>query len=113
MNTNLIVIEKLRLIEAEMKNLNLWNNTPPSAEAFASHLPFAIDTMEAHEWLQWVLLPKLYKIIEQDIVLPNIFAITPYFEEIYKEQQEGRYCQLLEYLRALDKIFSQGNSTDA
>ena len=113
MNINLLVIEKLRLIEAEMKNLDLWRNTPPPVEAFASHLPFAVDTMEAHEWLQWVLLPKLYKIIEQDIALPNVFAITPYFEEIYKIERDGRYRQLLEYLHALDKIFSQGNITDA
>ncbi|MFS1537643.1 MAG: YqcC family protein [Candidatus Phlomobacter fragariae] len=109
----MIVIEKLCLIEAEMKNLNLWSDTPPPAEAFASHLPFAFDTMEAYEWLQWVLLPRLYAVIEQDLVFPKVFAITPYFEEMYKGQQEGRYFRLLENLRALDTVFSQGSSTYA
>lgn len=113
MNINLIVAEKLRLIEVEMKNLNLWSNTPPPKEAFASDLPFAVDTMAAHEWLQWVLLPKLYKLIEQHMDLLKAFAITPYFEEIYQEERESRYYQLLEYLRALDEVFSQGNSTNA
>ncbi|WP_369407019.1 YqcC family protein [Arsenophonus endosymbiont of Aleurodicus floccissimus] len=34
-------------------------------------------------------MPKLYKFIEQHIDLPNAFAITPYFEEIYQEERES------------------------
>lgn len=63
--------------------------------------------------MQWVLLLRLYAIIEQQIDFPKVFSITPYFEEIYKAEQEGHYYQLLEYLHTLDAIFSQGNSTDA
>ena len=58
-------------------------------------------------------ITKAYAIIEQQADFPKVFSITLYFEEIYKAEQEGHYYQLLEYLRALDAIFSQSNSTDA
>ncbi|RXK32797.1 hypothetical protein BBD39_03040 [Arsenophonus endosymbiont of Bemisia tabaci Asia II 3] len=88
MNINLIVVEKLRIIGVEMKNLNLWSNTPPPEEAFASDLPFAVDTMAAHEWLQWVLLSKLYKFIEQHIDLPKASVLLPLLKKSIKKNEK-------------------------
>ncbi|MEQ4623761.1 YqcC family protein [Providencia manganoxydans] len=109
MNIELRIIEKLRHIEEEMRAKSLWNEYPPSPEAFESTEPFSIDTMEATEWLQWVLIPRLYALIEQNAVLPSAFAITPYFEEAYKHDEEAQYCLLLEHLRELDSFFSTGS----
>jgi uncharacterized protein YqcC (DUF446 family) len=71
-------------IENEMRAVDLWQGQPPAAEAFESELPFAVDTMNAHEWLQWILIPRLYAMIEQGAALPSAFQIAPYFEEHYR-----------------------------
>lgn len=106
MNIEQRIMEKLRHIEEEMRAKALWRELPPSPEAFESTEPFSIDTMEATEWLQWVLIPRLQALIEQGAVLPGAFAIAPYFEEVYKNDEEGQYHLLLIHLRELDGFFS-------
>ncbi|HEO9720633.1 TPA: YqcC family protein [Morganella morganii subsp. morganii] len=94
-------------IENEMRAVELWQGQPPAAEAFESELPFAVDTMNAHEWLQWILIPRLYAMIEQGAALPSAFQIAPYFEEHYRgDEQAARYLVLLDHLRALDGLFA-------
>lgn len=105
MNIEQSIIEKLQHLEDEMKAKALWGELPPSPEAFESKEPFSIDTMEALEWLQWVLIPQLHTIIGQGAVLPSNFAIAPYFEEVYKHDQEARFVVLLDHLRELDGLF--------
>ena len=105
MNIEQSIIEKLRHLEDEMKAKALWSELPPSPDAFESIEPFSIDTMEALEWLQWVLIPRLYAIIDQGAALPSNFAIAPYFEEVYKHDEEARFMVLLDHLRELDGLF--------
>ncbi|WP_369308494.1 YqcC family protein [Providencia rettgeri] len=106
MNIEQRIIEKLRHLEEEMKLKLLWREQPPKQEAFESVEPFCIDTMEASEWLQWILIPRLQAIIDQGGSLPTSFAIAPYFEEAYKHDEEQQYLVLLEHLRELDSLFS-------
>ncbi|MBC8652735.1 YqcC family protein [Providencia vermicola] len=106
MNIEQRIIEKLCHLEEEMKLKSLWNEQPPSPEAFKSVEPFCIDTMEASEWLQWVLIPRLQILIEQKAVLPTSFAVAPYFEEAYKHDEEERYTLVIHHLRELDGLFS-------
>ncbi|KLU15811.1 MULTISPECIES: YqcC family protein [Xenorhabdus] len=100
------ILHKLQLIEATMKMVGVWQNYPPKPEAFDSTEPFSIDTMSAEEWLQWVLIPRMRALIEQDASLPTAFSIAPYFEEAFKEDA-ARFLPLLEHLRALDNLFMQ------
>ncbi|EQC00012.1 YqcC family protein [Photorhabdus temperata] len=109
MSTEEQILQKLQLIEQTMREIDLWQSHPPKAEAFESVEPFSIDTMLAEEWLQWVLIPGMYALLEQGAELPAAFAIAPYFEESYKEEATGRCQQLLEHLRALDLLFIQDN----
>ncbi len=102
------IIEKLQHIEQEMKLIELWSELPPQPEAFESKEPFALDTMEPSEWLQWILIPRLYALIESNANLPESFAITPYFEEAYKVDEIERFPQLLIHLRELDAFFAKG-----
>ncbi|MEX0424359.1 YqcC family protein [Providencia rettgeri] len=106
MNIEQRIIEKLRHLEEEMKLKSLWNEQPPSPEAFNSVEPFCIDTMEAIEWLQWILIPRLQMLIEQGATLPTNFAVAPYFEEAYKHDEEEQYTLLINHLRELDGFFS-------
>lgn len=105
MTTERDILAKLRLIEEEMRNIGLWQEQSPSDEAFASREPFCIDTMDSHEWLQWVLIPRLSSLIDEGLALPNAFAISPYYEEAFKDDDSRDYIDLLNHLRELDTFF--------
>ncbi|MDU8923986.1 YqcC family protein [Pasteurellaceae bacterium LIM206] len=68
-----------------MNELDLWQTVPPAAEAFQSTEPFAIDTMTAAQWLQWIFIPRMHALIESNGELPSQIAISPYIEEALKE----------------------------
>ncbi|HEK0729983.1 TPA: YqcC family protein [Proteus mirabilis] len=101
------ILARLLLIEEEMKNIGLWQLDAPNDEAFASSEPFCIDTMEAHEWLQWVLIPRLSSLIDSGMALPTAFTIAPYYEEAFKDDETRDYVDLLNHLRELDALFKQ------
>lgn len=105
MNIEQRILEKLGHLEIEMRAKSLWEEVPPSPDAFESVEPFAIDTMEAAQWLQWILIPRLTAMIDQVLCCRAIFAIAPYFEEIYKDDEEGRFIAFLDHLRELDSYF--------
>ncbi|WP_193017206.1 YqcC family protein [Proteus sp. FME41] len=99
------ILAKLRLIEGEMKNIELWQAESPTEKAFESTEPFCIDTMSALEWLQWVLIPRLSSMIERGMSLPSEFSITPYYEEAFKDDESRNFADLLNHLRELDAMF--------
>lgn len=85
-----------------MQRLNLWQEHAPQFEALQSSEPFALDRLAPEQWLQWVFIPKMFVIIEQKQPLPRGFAITPYFEECWKEH--GEYMSLISLLRSIDEV---------
>ena len=93
----------MRQAEAEMRRAGLWSDMPPSATAMQSIMPFMYDTLRFHEWLQWVFLPRMHLIIEQDLPLPFTSGICEMAEVRFADQlREVR--QLLESLRAFDRL---------
>ena len=54
-----------------MQQHQLWQLQPPPASAFESQQPFALDTMEATEWLQWIFIPRMSALIEAEAPLPT------------------------------------------
>jgi uncharacterized protein YqcC (DUF446 family) len=82
-NTYIAVAEILIDIEKELRDLQLWDNEMISEEALASQQPFAIDTMTFPQWLQFIFLPRMYFIIEEEIQLPQSCGITPMAQEYF------------------------------
>lgn len=105
MSTSNQVRHSLQAIEQSMRELALWQLTPPEAEAFASTEPFCVDSMLAEEWLQWVLLPRMHALLDANAPLPTRFAITPYFEEALKNKQPN-CLPLLVLLQRLDSLLN-------
>lgn len=101
MNTENQVRQILEDIEQVMRDEKLWHATPPEAEAFESKEPFSVDTMSAEQWLQWVLVPRMYALLEAQAPLPTRFAITPYFEVAMPEA-----LRLLTQLQRLDDLLN-------
>lgn len=72
---------QLQRLQQNLVHLNLWQTTPPPTEKLASEQPFHLDTLDPHEWLQWIFIPRMTALLESDAALPNRIAISPYIEE--------------------------------
>lgn len=71
-------------IEAELRQLQLWEANPPSAQALSSSEPFCVDTLAFTQWLQFIFLPRMHILVEQRMALPQNCAIAPMAEEYFK-----------------------------
>ncbi|STT81669.1 Domain of uncharacterised function, DUF446 [Klebsiella pneumoniae] len=68
------VRDRLRAIEALLRETEHWQETAPDSSAFASDKPFCLDTLEPLEWLQWVLIPRMHQLLESGQPLPQKFC---------------------------------------
>lgn len=95
----------LLLIERELRVAGLWADVAPSAQALASSAPFCVDTLPFEQWLQWVLLPRMKQIVEQEWPLPTVSGLGPMAEVAYA----GRpLAGLIEALERFDQLLSEG-----
>lgn len=97
------VYHSLQAIEEAMRGLRLWQVSPPSASAFDSVEPFFLDTMSAEQWLQWVLLPRMYALLDKGTLASMSFAVAPYVEQIFEGEQ---YQKLITCLQHLDDLMN-------
>jgi uncharacterized protein YqcC (DUF446 family) len=82
MNTG--IAELLIDIEAELRQLGQWDRLPPSPEALASDQPFSIDTLTLPQWLQFIFLPTIYRLLEEGQPLPERCGIAPMAQEYFR-----------------------------
>ena len=101
---HIAVAEILLDIECELRRARLWQSDMPSEEALASEQPFAVDTLDFHQWLQFILLPRMHHLVSERLPLPEACGISPIAEEVYKEQTEVMK-PLLVQLQRLDRVF--------
>ena len=71
-------------IEAQLRQLDLWQAEPLPTDALASEQPFCIDTLSFSQWLQFVFLPTMYHLIETENTLPSESGIAPMAEEYFR-----------------------------
>lgn len=58
------VADSLLQIEIELRRIDAWESEPPSPEALQSAQPFAVDTLEFTQWLQFVFVSRMKVLIE-------------------------------------------------
>ena len=100
---------QLHAIEALLRQHQLWQETAPQPEAFASTQPFCLDTLAPFEWLQWVLIPRMHTLIDNAQPLPQAFAVAPYYEMALAADHPQREI-LLTALQELDALFTSDNA---
>ncbi len=71
---------QLQALEALLREHQHWRNDEPQPHQFNSTQPFFMDTMEPLEWLQWVLIPRMHDLLDNNQPLPGAFAVAPYYE---------------------------------
>ncbi|MEM1187371.1 MAG: YqcC family protein [Pseudomonadota bacterium] len=94
-------------VEAELRRLRLWDAEAPDAAALASDQPFAIDTLTLPQWLQFIFLPNMYRLIEDDAELPQRCGIVPMAEEFFRGTRLD-LDRLLTALGQIDVLLSDG-----
>lgn len=92
-------------IEAQLRQLGLWDKVPPSPEALASTQPFCFDTLTLPQWLQFVFLPTIYTMLEEEQPLPERCAIAPAAEEYFRGSRLAT-AELLAALKCVDNLLS-------
>ena len=105
MNTEIAAV--LIDIEAQLRQLGQWDRVPPPAEALASKQPFSVDTLTLPQWLQFILLPTLYQMLDEGQPLPQRCGIAPMAEEYYRGTGL-RSAELVAALQRIDELLSTG-----
>lgn len=104
-NIHIAVAEVLIDIEKELRELQLWDDVMISDEALMSEQPFAIDTMTFPQWLQFIFLPRMYFIIEQQLQLPANCGIAPMAEQYFSVLSLPS-VPLVSHLRKIDELLT-------
>lgn len=109
MCVNTEVAELLIDIEAELRQLGLWDRVPPPPAALASDQPFSIDTLTLPQWLQFIFLPTLYRLLEEAQPLPGRCGIAPMAQEYFRGMGLASGA-LEEALLQMDRVLSGEDS---
>jgi len=88
-------------IESELRLAALWEQDSPPTAALASTIPFCFDTLEFHQWLQWVFLPRMREVVEGTRPWPLSSDIFPIAEHSFVGKGLDA-AHLLERIKAFD-----------
>ena len=104
------IADLLLEMEAELRRLDLWETEAPPLASLSSQEPFCIDTLALEQWLQWVFLPRMRYILEQNHALPLQSDIFPYAEEcLMNSDYNGAH--LLALIKRFDELIAQQGHT--
>ena len=67
-------------IEAELRRCGLWESPAPEPRALQSLVPFCHDSMQFEQWLRWVFLVKMKRVVEGLEECPSSSEIAPLAE---------------------------------
>lgn len=92
-------------VEANLRVSGQWEQDAPSPAAMASSQPFCLDTLRFEQWLQWIFLPRMKDILEQQHPLPARSGIYEYAEDCC-HKDDLRSGQLLALIKRFDELIS-------
>lgn len=96
-------LKLLTELEHSLKEHSLWDATPPSPRALQSTLPFATDTLEFYQWLQFIMIPALRQRIQTKQSLPNAISVHPMAIEVWRGQLR-EYKTIILTLKEIDTL---------
>ncbi|MEZ5511380.1 MAG: YqcC family protein [Gammaproteobacteria bacterium] len=103
MSDRALMLSLLQQMEDSMRAISLWEGVSPPATAFASELPFCVDTLRFSQWLQWVFIARFRALLEGNLPLPVNCNIATMAEEAFRDMAETE--MLLGLLRQFDALF--------
>ncbi|WP_106478634.1 YqcC family protein [Phytohalomonas tamaricis] len=100
--------EALSNLEAALQAADLWTIVQPEAKAFESTQPFCIDTMTLPQWLRFLLVPRLWSLIDAKATLPTNSQIAPAAEVYMQDYSLGARQSVVGALQKLDRVMNEG-----
>jgi len=88
MDTHKALAQALFDLERELRELDLWQSRKPPESALASTQPFAVDTLAFYQWLQFLFIPRLMRLVEYRAPLPDSCSVAPMAEEFFRPRVE-------------------------
>jgi len=82
------LITLINELESLLRQKKRWESQRPSEQALSSHEPFAIDTLNFDQWLQFIFIEKMTYLLQLNLALPRAMAITPMATEYFKLQKD-------------------------
>jgi dTDP-4-dehydrorhamnose 3,5-epimerase len=95
----------LKKLATCMLQTRLWSQYRPSEKALASQQPFALDTMSFENWLQFIFLPNMNRIVTSREPLPEKLVLLPIAEKCYGYSAE--YAELIGVIARIDELFNE------
>jgi uncharacterized protein YqcC (DUF446 family) len=99
------IADVLLRVEANLRTHDRWDPEQPPDSALDSTQPFCIDTLRFEQWLQWILLPRMKEILEENRPLPRRSAIFSYAEHCL-HRDDPPTTDLLEHIKRFDELIS-------
>jgi uncharacterized protein YqcC (DUF446 family) len=97
-----VVIDRL---EAALRGADRWDDEPPASDLLDTGRPFCFDTLTFEQWVQWHMIPRMRRILDNYETLPESSAILPYAEE--RAQGPGaERRELLHLIRRFDALIT-------
>ncbi len=90
-------------IEAELKRLGSWSETPPDPSRLVDPGPFGMNTLAPEEWLQFVLVPRVREVVRTRGNFPSDSQVAVWAVRNFESGAE----HLLDLLRDFDGLFSK------
>ena len=93
----------LQKLEQSLRQAKLWSRVTPPLEALNSPYPFSVDTLSFQQWLQFIFIPKMLVIVNNESKLPDSMSLLP-----MAEQSLGKtivYGETLDVIRQIDEAF--------
>jgi uncharacterized protein YqcC (DUF446 family) len=97
-----VVVDRL---EAALREADRWDEEPPARHLLESDRPFCFDTLTFEQWVQWQMIPRMRRILENHEDLPEASAILPYAEECVRGPSEDTR-ELLHLIERFDELIS-------
>lgn len=111
-DTPQVIADVILDVEANLRAQGKWVQNQPPAGAMSSQWPFCADTLGLEQWLQWVFLPRLKRILEGQQPLPPESGIYEYAREALPAPDTADK-RLLMLLKRFDELIARSQASDS
>lgn len=99
------IADILLAVEATLRQHGRWDPVAPPDQHLGSAQPFCVDTLRFEQWLQWIFLPRMKKILENSRPLPSRSGIYHYAEHTLR-RNDPPTPNLLKLIRQFDELIA-------
>ena len=101
-----LLLQLLNDLESELRKQGMWQENKPSELALSSTAPFAIDSLTFVQWLQFIFLDKMGKLLQFSQPLPSSISVLPMATEQFKNLSVNS-VEIINIIGRIDLLISE------